>query len=130
MRVPDWWVLVLLALAAYRLTRLAGWDTITAGVRGRLTLPDAVYDHWHEPITSEIEAGRDPFAEDDFGDPAPFPHWRWKLAELVRCPWCAGWWICGGVFAAWSVAPRATLWLAAWPAMSTLVGLAAKHLDR
>lgn len=126
MRHPDWFGVVVLALAVFRIVRLVGWDTITAGARGWATLPDRRYDDWHAAISSELEAGRDPFSG---ADAAPFSRWRWRAAELVRCPWCAGWWLSGGVWAAWSVAPRATLWLAAWPALSALVGLTAKHLD-
>lgn len=36
MRIPEWWPTVLLALAAFRVTRLVGWDDLTAGYRKAL----------------------------------------------------------------------------------------------
>lgn len=34
--VPSWWQFTLLALAAFRVTRLIGWDTITETWRKRM----------------------------------------------------------------------------------------------
>lgn len=127
-RFPDWWQALVLALAVFRLVRLVGRDTITAQLRGRLTLSDYTYERWHPFVTSRAEQDVDAWGGHD-RFPPPFTKRRWKAAELARCPWCAGWWIAGLVWAAWSLAPRATLWLAVWPALSGTVGLVARHLD-
>lgn len=46
------------------------------------------------------------------------PRWRYWLWELLRCPWCAGFWISlAAVTAAWLVAPNPALpWWYAIPA--------------
>lgn len=101
------------ALAAYRLTRLATADVITRPLRARLialayerreqqTFGDGRirYDplyraHGQPPLT---EAELDGLPEND--DDAP------KLADFVKCRWCAGMWISGFVVVARRYAPR------------------------
>lgn len=71
---PTLLELVLLAGLAYRLTRLAGWDDITATLRGWLTIPDAFYPHVAGYVAAwRAEAG-DPWA----------PEHRWATGHQAR----------------------------------------------
>ncbi|HXJ29868.1 MAG TPA: DUF1360 domain-containing protein [Gemmatimonadales bacterium] len=107
--VPAPWEFVLLALAAMRLTRLIGWDSITDGLRSRIT------GHHHGGSKTGRRAGsrRDK------------PEWM----LFLTCPWCLGFWISAAVWAAWLGWPNATL-IACTPfAISAVVGLVVKTLD-
>ena len=123
--MPEPWAFVLLALVAFRLTRLVGWDDITARLRGWLGVTDADYRAQIERI-EDIEAeGKDPYE----GSRSAYA--VWTVARLIRCPWCLGFWISilvaigaalGGV-ASWN-------WMMAIAlALSAAVGLIAKWLD-
>jgi hypothetical protein len=107
--IPSPFELVLLALAAMRLTRLIGWDSITDPIRSRIT------GHHH----GGHKAGKRPGARWD----KP----QWML--FLTCPWCLGFWVSGVVWGAWLVWPTATL-IACTPfAISAVVGLVVKNLD-
>ena len=82
--VPGPYVAILLAVASYRLWRLIAEDDIFD--RPRRWILNLGY--WQE------------------GEPAP-DGYREKLAELITCPWCLGFWIALGWWGAW-------LWLEAW----------------
>lgn len=103
MSVPGWWALVLLALAAFRIFRLVGEDTILDGPRSRLLR----LGNWQE------------------GQPVPSAY-RAKWAEFITCPWCAGFWITLAWWGAWQVWPHGSLVVAAPLAISALVGLVAR----
>lgn len=95
---------VIVALGAFRLTRLVGWDTITAPLRTRL------------------------LGADDSGKPtraAP----RWGAAGFVHCAWCVGFWVSVAAFAAWEFQPDATLIVMTPLALSAVVGVVSKNLD-
>lgn len=86
-------MLLIDALAAYRLTRLVTADSITEPLRAAV-------------IASTYAEGLDEgetWDEVVMNDPRP-P----RLAELVTCRWCAGVWVSFGVVAARRFAPR--LW--------------------
>jgi hypothetical protein len=95
---------VIVALGAFRLTRLVGWDTITAPLRARL------------------------LGADDAGKPTR-PRPRWGAAAFVHCAWCVGFWISVAAYAAWEFWPDATLIVMAPLAISAVVGVVAKNLD-
>jgi hypothetical protein len=95
----------ILALAAFRLTRLAGWDTITHPARRRLL---GVGDDGR-PVP-----GRDPY---------------WGAAAFVHCAWCVGFWIAVAVAICWNLWPDATLAASIPLALSAVVGVVAKNLD-
>jgi hypothetical protein len=61
---------VVLSLAAYRASRALSLDSITAPMRDRL-------DFW-----SQGRGG-----------------WRQKVAELISCGWCSGFWLSGVTYA-------------------------------
>jgi Protein of unknown function (DUF1360) len=96
--VPGPWQAVLLALAAYRLWRLAALDVITQQLR-----------HW---VT------RWP----GFEDAVPTGY-RAELAQFIQCPWCLGFWVAACWWAAWIAWPHAALVAAAPFAISAAVGV-------
>lgn len=107
MTTPDWWEFVLLGLAVYRLSRLVGWDTVTAPLRIRLTrMPDTPGTRYVGP-----------------GQPRPL------LAEFVHCPFCTSFWFSVALYAAWCAWPDATLGASSVLALSAAAGLVAKQLD-
>lgn len=90
--------LVVDALAAYRLTRLASKDTITLPIRAAIIRAAyAARDGSHTSGLTDAEWEQRVFLNDD----PP------KIAELVTCRWCTGMWVAFGVLAARTVAPRA-----------------------
>lgn len=105
--------------AAYRLTRLATADTITRPARARVIAFAYGTDEWKWPndtvpvggigALSEIEWDRRPLDDDT----AP------KLAEFVKCRWCAGLWISGFVVVARRYAPRV------WDPLARVLALSA-----
>lgn len=139
--IPDALTLALLALAAFRMTRLIGWDTFppVARARSRILLS------WIEPVCSSCKAERADYEARDgrewvglencprcgSGEPATFleGHGRPLLGELVECPFCLGWWIALALYAGWLVAPTAALVVSVPLALSAAVGLLAKNLD-
>lgn len=81
--------LALDAVAAYRLTRLATADTITEPLRGSIITASYAWNGDEDQLALQREAN--PFstwADLVAMDPEP-P----KMAKLVTCRWCAGWWI-------------------------------------
>lgn len=110
----TWWMLLLLAGAAYRVTRLVGWDDLTHPLRVVVTGRTDDEHHAEARVYDENPTDLPP-------DPA-----RWYLSRLVRCPWCAGFWICLATAAAYWVWPAQTLDVALPLLLSALVGFAAK----
>lgn len=64
--------LIVLALATYRATQLAVWDSITQPLRNAV-------ERWHAN--------------------KPDSAWRSALTTLASCVYCAGWWIAGALLA-------------------------------
>lgn len=129
MATPNWYTLVLLSLGAFRVVRFIGWDDLTARARAWVTIPDRDYDGW---IGLQHEAEQAGLGWDEFlhqcGYAAP-TGFRWWLARLIRCPWCAGAYISVAVWAAWLVWPTGTVEVMVPLAIMSLVGLVAKNLD-
>lgn len=109
-RSPDAVAFVILALGAFRLTRIIGWDTLAGLVRLR-----------------EWATGR---GFDDRGQVVVLDHRRpeW-IDQLLSCPWCLGWWVCLTTAFSWWAWPTVTLAIALPLALSAVVGLVAKNLD-
>lgn len=101
MTIPNWWGVIYLALAAFRSTRLIGWDEITEPLRELVVRK------------KQHTSGR----------------YRHGLDKWLHCPWCAGAWNAIAWWGAWQLWPHATLVLAAPFAISVIVGLIGKHLD-
>jgi len=89
-----WFVLVVDALATYRLTRLATADVISEPVRMAVL----------RKAGAEPPPGRDDPTSQELVESLEDPP---RLATLVTCRWCAGMWIAAGVTTARLVAPRA-----------------------
>lgn len=113
--IPSPWVALVLALAAYRATRLAGWDDFP---------PIAKLRVW--ALGESVTARSRPAGQ---ADEYVYVYRRPLLAHLVHCPFCVGWWISLATYAAWLLEPRWTLYAAAPFALSAFVGLTSKNLD-
>lgn len=113
--IPHPWVGVVLALAAFRATRLLGWDDL---------LPIARARKW--ALGESVHARSRPAGADD----VYIYSYRWPvLAELVHCPFCLGFWVSLVTYLAWVFEPRWTLYACVPLALSAAVGLLAKNLD-
>jgi len=111
--VPGGWETLLLALAAYRVTRLIGWDTLTERLRNWVLV---------KQVIGQVE-GRD-------GETRRVLVARSSLlAKLINCPWCLGWWVAVAWWAAWLVWPAGSLVVATPFAIAAIVGLISKNLD-
>jgi hypothetical protein len=102
--MPEWWLVALASLAAYRVTRLVTSDKITEPIFDRLRF--GLERRWYEkhgPIGSDT-------------------HFNSKLAYLLSCPWCLGFWVCGVFTVVLSVAYGLDYPILTWLAMSTVVG--------
>ncbi len=95
--------LIILILAAYRLFRLAAWDTITEPIRWWVTGYD---DHG--------------------GMRRRRPDW---IGDLWGCPFCLGFWISAALVGAWWWEPGWTLAVALVFAVSAGCALVATRLD-
>jgi len=102
--VPGAWAGVLLALAAYRLFRIVGYDTITQPIRERVTgYKDS------DTLPSDVTDA--------------------KLAYLFRCPWCLGWWVSLAVWGVYEASPHWALVAATPLAISAGCGIIGRNLD-
>jgi hypothetical protein len=91
--------LIVIALGVWRVWRILSTDTVLDWPRDRLL------------GTTKLASGVTHYRRD-------------KLAEFVGCPWCFGWWLVLGAFAAWHWWSKDNTVLIAVPfAMSTGVGL-------
>jgi hypothetical protein len=106
--IPSLWEFALLALAAFRVWRLIAEDTIFDGPR-----------HWLVGLGYR-------WAD---GDPLP-KRYREHWGIFLQCAWCAGFWISLLWWVAWLVWPHATVVLAVPWAISAVVALVAKNLDK
>lgn len=119
--IPDAWQAVVLALAVYRLCRLAGWDTFPLVARVRSWVIGAEYTTEGSPnarmgVTGETVMQRVRYRR-------PF------LAELVGCAFCLSFWLGILTYLAWRWEPSATLAVSFPLALSAAAGLIAKRLD-
>ncbi len=84
MKTPDWYSLVLLALASFRTWRLLAEDDITESLRRYVTrLPR----RWK------------------VGEIIPASY-REGLAGFIECPWCLGFWCAVAWWGAWEISPH------------------------
>lgn len=112
--IPAPWQFALLALAAYRLTRLVGWDVITRPAREALI---GRYEEGSGKKARDTERGK------------KLRGYRRKLDEFVHCPFCMGFWVSLALWLAWSASPHWTLVAASPFAINAAVGLVTKNLD-
>ena len=91
MNVSDWWTSVLLALAAWRIWHLLAFDDILNRPRRYVTRLNGTWRQEGDATGETYRAG---------------------LAGFLTCPFCLGWWLSLGVWAAWLVFPTETVWIA------------------
>jgi len=53
-----------------------------------------------------------------------------QLDKLITCPWCLGWWLSLGVYLFWLWLPTETLVVCTPFALSAVVALISKNLDK
>ncbi len=119
--IPSALVLLVLAGAAFRVTRLIGWDTFPLAERIRAW---AVGAKLHSSGSSNSVGG--------LTDEPPKLVWIYKrptLHHFLGCPFCQGFWVSVLVYVAWVFEPTGTLYAAVPFAISGAVGLIAKNLD-
>ena len=102
--MPEWWLVALASLAAYRVTRLVTSDKIT------------------EPIFDRLRFGLERRWYAKHGPEGSDTHFNSKLAYLLSCPWCLGFWVCGGFTVILSLVHGLDYPILTWLAMSTMVG--------
>lgn len=127
--IPGPWATVMLALAAYRLTRLIGWDDLppVEWLRARLVGEEQLHvgsGNQQLGLTADRLEPRVSFR-------------RPTLNHFVHCAFCQGFWTAAALYGAWVAAghPGAEpwrswcLWGVSPLALGALVGLTAKNLD-
>lgn len=111
--MSDVFLLLVMALASYRLVRVVTLDKITEPV--------------FEPLRQWLEIRwvrkqTKPGSDEEF-DAIESDEWNSKLAYLFSCPWCLGFWVCGAVTVIVSLAYGLDYPILTWLASSTIVGL-------
>lgn len=104
--------LILLALACYRVTRLVTTDKIAEPVFEPLR--QRLEDRW-------IRRNTRPGSPEEF-DAVESDKWNSKLAFLLSCPWCLGFWVSGVGTLLVSLAYGLDYSILTWLAVSTVVG--------
>lgn len=110
--LPSPWVALVLGLAAFRLTRLGGWDDFPPIERVRAWI---IGESWN------AKAGVPETTLPTYRRPL--------LAHLVHCAFCLGAWISLAVYLWWILTPEWGLYPLAPFALSGFVGLVAKNWD-
>ena len=138
MTAMETWLLLVMSLAVYRLTRLVVADTFppVLWLRDRLVggwrpLTLAEHERYVAASSSAQAVLRETWSYDPDDDLKQrhvrrvswSPHW---LAELLSCPWCASGWVAlavtAGVWATAGVAMPVLVWLATWAVGALLAG--------
>lgn len=127
---PPLWQFAILALAAYRLTRLCGWDEFPLAAKVRAWVTGEEWVEGEKPTLP----GKTP--DTDFEN-VRVAYQRPVLAHLIHCPFCLGWWVSLLTAVAWwtSGSPGGhnlgwAGWVAFPLALSGAVGLLSKNLDK
>lgn len=100
----DVGLFILLALACYRVTRLVTTDKIT------------------EPIFDRLRFGLEHRWYAKHGPEGSDTHFNSKLAFMLSCPWCLGFWVSGAGTLLVSLAYGLDYPILTWLALSTIVG--------
>jgi Protein of unknown function (DUF1360) len=109
MKIPDWYSLILIALAAWRSFQLLAFDDILNQPRNWVLRLDPEWKEEGDPVGDE---------------------YRLKWALFITCPYCAGFWISLVWFGAWQITPFWTEVVALPFVISSLLVLAHKHLAK
>lgn len=111
----------MLALAVYRLCRLAGWDTFPPIARARAWVVGL------QVATTGSTNARMGVTNEAVQQTVTFR--RPLLAEFLGCAFCLGFWLSVLVVACWRLEPDWTLRVCFVLALSATAGLIAKQLD-
>lgn len=119
--IPPPWVGVVLALAVYRLCRLAGWDDFppVAKVRAWVVGEEIVN---RGSTNARLGVTDEPVL---YGTTFRRP----TLEHFLHCPFCLGFWLSVAAYLGWRFEPHWSLTLLAPFALSAAVGLVARNLD-
>ena len=119
----GWWhdplLLLINALAAYRVTRLVLVDEVPPLPRVRDAIARRALARWrkrHPPYGADT-------TRDLYGDQPP-------VVTLLGCAWCSGWWVSVAVMVAATLAGPWWLLLAVPLALSAAVGVVAMLIER
>lgn len=83
----DWFVFTILCLAAFRITRFFLFDSLMGmGLNGK---------EFASPLAEKV----DKFGYDRDGNNRSLI--RGKIADLLSCPWCLGFWISAACYFSW-----------------------------
>jgi hypothetical protein len=101
--------LVVLILAVFRISRLVIEDTITQPVRdwllGRWPGRHVEYDPGDQVRGGTVSIGGELYAAE--------PTWVGdRIAKLISCYWCTGFWVALALVVAYAAWPKPTLWVA------------------
>ena len=99
------WLFVLGTLAAYRVTRLV--------------VADKIAEPYMERVRWWLERRWFSKHPDEDGSQT---EWNSRLAYMLSCPWCFGFWVSGATTVILSVAYGLSYPVIAWLAMSTAIG--------
>jgi len=113
--VPSWYGAALLALAAFRITRLVGWDDFPPIRNLRWRLLKTTVDR---TLTQQEAAAN-----------GRYRHGRETLGKFIECPYCLGFWVGLAMFLLWQLWPVGTLVVAFPFALNAVVGTWARMLD-
>ena len=119
--IPSPWIGLVLALAAFRITRLIGWDDLPPVARARAWVTGA---SMRSQSTSNTAMR---LTNDESKDT-----WVYKrplLAHMITCPYCMGFWVAAVTYIAWVFVPTQMLYVAAVFALSGAIGIIARMLD-
>lgn len=111
--IPSPWVALVVALAGYRLQRLAGWDDFPPVARLRL---------W-------VTGGHEYYNATENRDGSIIRYRRPLLSHFLGCAFCLGFWIAVALYVAWRLEPTWTVTCCAPLGLSAAIGLIAKNLD-
>lgn len=109
----DLFLLLLMALASYRLVRVVTLDKITEPIFEPLR-------QWFE--IRWIRRNTRPGSPAEF-DAIESEEWNSKLAYFLSCPWCLGFWVSGAVTVIVSLAYGLDYPILTWLAVAAIVGL-------
>lgn len=120
--IPGPWVALVLVLAAFRVTRLIGWDTLPFLERARAWATGEERRYVGDVNAMNNLTGDQLHVETT--------HRRPSIAKLLECPWCLGFWVSILVYLAWVFAPTEAIYGATPFALSAAVGFTTRWLDQ
>lgn len=119
--IPAPLVLLVLVMAAFRVTRLIGWDDLPPIARLRAWV-----------VGAELRSTGSSNSVAGLTNEQPQMVWTYRrplLAHFLNCAFCQGFWVSVITYAAWAASGHWSLYALVPLAISGAVGLVAKNLD-